>query len=104
MEAKFGREAYANCDQFGSWEAVVDATAYVRGSRMGTHGKGKRAGLHLYVRSLADDRKVWLFVYFYPASQVYARAKDLVPSDRIRVETVHGQHGHAVVKAVDKLQ
>jgi len=103
-EAKFERDAYPSCDRFGQWEAVVDAAAYSHGKRMNAEGKGNRAGIHLFVRSADDDRKFWLFVFFFPLSGVYGQAKKLVAGDRVRVETVHGKNDHALVESLDKLK
>ena len=100
----FPRDAYPNCDRFGIWRAVVDATAYSRGARMRADGKGGGlAGLHLYVRS-DEDRKFWLYVFFFPGSPLYERAKELKAGDRVRVETVRGKDDHAVVKSLEKLR
>ena len=71
---------------------------------MSADGKGKRAGIHLYVRSIQDDRKLWLFVLFFPASEVYAQAKGLNVGNRIRVVTVLGQHSHGVVKTLNRME
>lgn len=103
-EAKFAWEAYADCDRFGAWEAVLDAVVYSKGSQMSAAGKGGRAGLHLYVRALEDDRKFWLFVFFFPASEIYKRAKSLKTGDRIRVEVVEGRQNHAILKALNRLE
>ncbi len=103
-EANFAWEGYGDCDRFGAWEAEVDAVVYSKGSRVSATGKGGRAGLHLYVRAVGDDRKFWLFVFFFPASEIYKRAKSLNAGDRIRVEIVPGQDNHAVMKALELLQ
>ena len=102
-EARFGWESYANCDRFGTWDAVVDAVVYAKGARVSATGNGKRAGLHLYVRTLDEGRKIWLFVFFFPASEVYEQAQGLEAGNRIRVETVEGRQDHAVVKSLDRL-
>lgn len=102
-EAHFENEAYENCDRLGTWEAVVDAVAYARGSRVGASGKGKRAGLHLYVRT-QDSRKFWLFVFFFPASEIYEQARSLVAGDRIRLEMAQGQKDHSAIELLEKLK
>jgi hypothetical protein len=103
-EAAFDRDAYPACDHFGVWEAVVDAAAYSRGSRMTAQGKGGRAGIHLFVRSVPDAQKFWLYVLFFPTSAVYQHAQELKAGDRVRVETVHGKNDHAVVKSLEILR
>ncbi len=102
-EANFPWEGYGDCDRFGVWEAVVDAVVYSKGSRVSATGKGGRAGLHLYVRALGDDRKFWLFVFFFPASEIYKQAKGLKSGDRIRVEMAEGRQCHAILKTLDRL-
>ena len=103
-EAKFDWNAYPACDRFGEWEAVVDAAAYSHGKRMKADGRGSRAGIHLFVRSIDEDRKFWLFVFFFPSSGVYGQAKKLKAGDRVQVETVHGKNNHALVESLDKLK
>jgi len=101
-ESKFDRDAYPNCDRFGAWQAAVDAAAYSRGKRMKPDGKGGLCGIHLYVRSEDDGRKFWLYVFFFPGSEVYEQAKGLKAGDRVRLETAHGKDDHALVKLLEK--
>ncbi|CAN5748305.1 hypothetical protein BH09VER1_BH09VER1_11730 [soil metagenome] len=103
-ESGFDRDAYPNCDRFGAWQAAVDAVAYSRGKRVKADGKGALAGIHLFVRSEDDGRKSWLYVFFFPGSEMYEQAKGLKAGDRVRVETVHGKDDHATVKLLEKLR
>ena len=102
-ESGFENGAYDNCDRLGVWEGKLDAAAYGRGSRTSASGKGTRMGLHLYVRALEDDRKFWLFVFYFPTSEVYRKAQNLEVGNQIRLETVPGRDDHTIVKTLDKL-
>ena len=102
-ESGFDRNPYRESDQFGVWEATVDALAYSQGSRTTVAGKGKRSGIHLFVQA-AEGEKFWLSVIYRSDSLAYHRAKDLQAGDRIRVETVHTKADHCWVKSLEKLE
>ena len=101
-ESGVAPDAYPACGRLGIWEACLDEVAYSLGRRMKTQGKGGRQGIHLYLRSIEDDRKSWLFVMFFPESETYQQAKNLQAGDHVLLETVPGQHGHVVVKSLKK--
>jgi hypothetical protein len=101
-QSGFDRTPYRECDRFGTWEATVDALAYSHGSRMTVSGRGKRAGIHVYVQAL-DGEKFWLYAIYRSDSLANHQAKDLQVGDRIRVETVRTNGGHAWVKSLEKL-
>ena len=102
-ESGFDRNSYRESDQFGVWEATVDALAYSHGGRTTVAGKGKRSGIHLFVQA-AEGEKFWLYVIYRSDSLAYHRAKDLQAGDRIRVETVHTKANHCWVKSLEKLE
>jgi hypothetical protein len=84
------------------WEATVDALAYSHGSRMTVSGRGKRAGIHVFVRAV-DGEKFWLYAIHRSDSLANHQAKDLRVGDRLRVETARTNAGHAWVKSLEKL-
>jgi len=55
------RNTYRASDQFGVWEATVDALAYSQGGRTMVAGKGKWFGIHLFVQT-AEGERFWLYV------------------------------------------
>ena len=98
----FDRKPYRECDRFGTWEATIDALAYSHGSRVTVKGKGRRSGIHLFVRAM-DGEKFWLYAIYRSDSLAIHQAKDLQAVDRIRVETVRTNAGHAWVTSLKKL-
>jgi hypothetical protein len=101
-ETGFERGAYPNCGRFGVWQATVDAIAYSRGQRVRADGKGSRAGIHMFVRSEDDGRKCWLYIFYFPGSEVYEQTKGLKAGDRVQLETVPGKGDHVTVKSLEK--
>ena len=101
-QSGFDRKPYRECDRFGTWEATIDALAYSHGSRVTVKGKGRRAGIHLFVRAM-DGEKFWLYAIYRSDSVACHRAKDLRDGDRIRLETVRTNAAHAWVKWLEKL-
>lgn len=100
-ESGFDREPYRNCDRFGWWEAYLDRAAYSHGSRMTVQGRGKRAGIHLFVRTADTDEKFWLYVIYRSDSVAHQRAMDLREGDLFRVETELTKADHAWVKTLE---
>jgi hypothetical protein len=92
-----------NVTWFGTWEATVDALAYSHGSRMTVSGRGRRAGIHLFVRALNGER-FWLYAIYRSDSVAHRQAKELRDGDCIRVETVRTNAAHAWVKSLEKLE
>lgn len=100
-ESEFDREPYRNCERFGWWDAILDRAAYSQGSRMRIQGRGKRAGIHLFVRTADTDEKLWLYVIYRGDSLAHQQAMNLRDGDRFRVETVHTKSDHAWVKTLE---
>ena len=62
----------------------------------------KGRGIHLFVRAL-DGEKFWLYAIYRSDSVANHQAKELRDGDRICVETVRTNAGHAWVKSTEKL-
>src|SRR5262245_58147826 len=62
-QSGFDRKPYRECDRFGTWEAAIDALACSHGSRVTVKGKGRRAGIHLFVRGV-DGEKFRLYAIY----------------------------------------
>jgi len=68
---------------------------------MTVQGRGKRAGIHLFVRSADMEEKFWLYVIYRSDSVVHQRAMDLREGELFRVETELTKADHAWVKTLE---
>ena len=92
-------------DRSGTWEATVDALAYSHGSRMTVSGRGKRAGIHVYVQALGMAKSIWFFMRSTRAIRLpIHEAKDLQVGDRFRWWSRSQSPGSCVGEVAGKAQ